>query len=131
MTVFRSAQVVLFSRDIGRAVAFYTALGFAERFRTPDTGEPIHVDLELDGYRIGLAGERSTREDHGLAPVARGQRAAVILWTDDTPAGFRRLVELGATPVTAPAPWLGRLLIAWVEDPDGHLVQVVQDIAAR
>lgn len=81
----------------------------------------------LDGYRIGLATEDSTRDDHGLDPVAHGQRAAVIHWTDDTRSGFARLVSLGATPVKAPEPWLGRLLIAWVEDPDGHLVQVVQD----
>ncbi|WP_164743597.1 VOC family protein [Microbacterium sulfonylureivorans] len=47
--------------------------------------------------------------------------------TDDAPAGFQRLIELGARPVKEPSPWLGRLLIAWVEDPDGHLVQVVQD----
>jgi hypothetical protein len=26
-----------------------------------------------------------------------------------------------------PSPWLGRLLIAWVEDPDGHPVQLVQE----
>lgn len=30
------------------------------------------------------------RNDHGLDPVAEGQRAAVILWTDDTPAGYAR-----------------------------------------
>jgi hypothetical protein len=28
--------------------------------------------------------------------------------------------------VRPPEPWLDRLLIAWVEDPDGHVVQVVQ-----
>ncbi|MCW2853160.1 MAG: hypothetical protein JWM84_2824 [Nocardioides sp.] len=27
-----------------------------------------------------------------------------------------------------PEPWLGRLLIAWAEDPDGHLIQVVQRV---
>ncbi|MGL5908639.1 MAG: VOC family protein, partial [Phycicoccus sp.] len=84
------------------------------------------VDLVLDGYRLGLATERSTREDHALDPVAHGQRAAVILWSDDAAAGFARLVELGAEPLHPPRPWLGRLLIAWVEDPDGHLVQVVE-----
>jgi hypothetical protein len=64
---------------------------------------------------------------YGLNPVTEGQRAAVVLWTDDTHAAYARLQELGARPVTAPEPWLDWLLIAWVEDPDGHLVQVVQD----
>jgi hypothetical protein len=30
--------------------------------------------------------------------------------------------------VKPPEPWLGRLLIAWAEDPDGHLIQVVQSV---
>jgi hypothetical protein len=59
-------------------------------------------------------------------PVVSGQRAAVILWNDDTPTAYGRLQELGAKPVKAPEPWLESLLIAWVEDPAGHLVQVVQ-----
>lgn len=128
MALFHTPQIVLFTRDIERAAAFYRALGFEEVFRTPTSGTPIHVDLALDGYRLGLATETSTREDHGLDPVVSGQRAAVILWTDDVPFAFDRLVELGATPVAAPALWLDALLIAWAEDPDGHLVQVVQTV---
>lgn len=50
----------------------------------------------------------------------------MILWTEDTAAAYERLQELGAKAVKPPAPWLGRLLVAWVEDPDGHLLQVVQ-----
>jgi catechol 2,3-dioxygenase-like lactoylglutathione lyase family enzyme len=126
VVTFRTPQVVLFSRDLERAAAFYRALGFEEVFRTPQEGTPIHVDLALDGYRIGLASETSTREDHGLEPVVDGQRAAVILWTDDTVAAYDRVQELGGKPVKGPSPWLGRLLIAWVEDLDGHLVQDVQ-----
>ncbi len=127
MADFRSPQIVLFSSDVERAAAFYTAIGFSEVFRTPADGEPIHVDLVLDGYRLGIASETSTREDHGLDPVVEGQRAAVILWTDDTPAGYERLLRHGATPVKPPSRWLDRLLIAWAADPDGHLIQVVQD----
>ena len=127
--MFKAPQVVLFSRDLAHAADFYRALGFEEVFRIPREGTPIHIDLALDGYRIGLASEASTRDDHGLDPVVAGQRAAVILWTDDTPAAYVRLQELGATPVKAPEPWLDRLLIAWVEDTDGHLIQVVQSAA--
>ena len=131
MRMFRQPQIVLFSKDPAAAASFYEGLGFEEVFRTPTDGPPIHVDLVLDGYRIGLASEASTRDDHGLAPAVEGQRAAVILWTDDTLAAYARLQELGATAVKSPAPWLGRLLIAWVQDPDGHLIQVVQETAPR
>lgn len=126
VSIFKTPQVVLFSRNLPRAVEFYKCLGFQEVFRTPAEGVPIHVDLALDGYRIGLASETSTRDDHGLDPVIEGQRAAVILWTEDTPSAYETIQAAGAEAVKEPAPWLGRLLIAWVKDPDGHLIQIVQ-----
>lgn len=70
----------------------------------------------------------STRDDHGLDPVTEGQRAAVILWTDDTPAAFADLTARGFPPLAPPHPWLGRLLVAWVSDPDGNPIQIVQDL---
>jgi len=123
MSVFKSPQIVLFCRDVSRAAQFYMSLGFEEAFRSPHDGRPIHVELTLDGDRIGLASEESTRNDHGMDPVVSGQRAAVILWTDDTPSAYARIQQLGARPVKAPEPWVARLLIAWVEDPEEHLIQ--------
>ena len=125
--MFREPQVILFSPDLPRAAAFYTALGFTETFRTPAEGDPIHVDLVLDGYKLGIATVESTRDDHGLDPIGTGQRAAVILWTDDTPAAYERLVADGVPGLKPPHEFLGRLLIAWVADPDGNPVQIVQD----
>jgi catechol 2,3-dioxygenase-like lactoylglutathione lyase family enzyme len=126
--MFRSPQVVLFSADVERAADFYRALGFNEVFRTPDDGDPIHVDLVLDGYRIGIASVDSTREHHGIDALEEGKRAAVILWTDDVPEALAAIAELGAPVLAQPDEWLGRLLIAWVADPDGHPVQIVQDL---
>jgi catechol 2,3-dioxygenase-like lactoylglutathione lyase family enzyme len=126
---FREPQVVLFSPDVPRAAAFYKSLGFEEVFRTPATGEPIHVDLVLDAYRIGIASVASTRDDHGLDPVATGQRAAVVLWTDDVPTAYAELVSVGALGLHPPHEWLGRLLIAWLADPDGNPVQLVQPLS--
>jgi len=126
--VFRSPQIVLFSRDVERAAAFYAGLGFAEVYRVPTEGPPIHVDLVLDGYRIGIASVDSTRDDHGLDAVADGVRAAVVVWTDDTQAAFDDLVARGCPPLAPPTRWLDRLLIAWLADPDGHAVQIVQDL---
>jgi catechol 2,3-dioxygenase-like lactoylglutathione lyase family enzyme len=126
--MFRTPQVVLFSDDLPRAVAFYSSLGFTEIFRVPTEGEPIHVDLALDGYKIGIASVASTRDDHGLDPVPEGQRAAVILWTDDTAAAFAKLTANGARGLVAPHEGLGRLLIAWIADPDGNPIQIVQHL---
>ena len=124
--MFRTPQVVLFSGDVSRAAAFYESLGFRETFRVPADGEPIHVDLVLDGYQVGIASVESTREDHDLQPVAEGQRAAIVLWTDDTRAAYAKLVEAGAPALADPHEWLGRLLISWTADPDGHPIQIVQ-----
>jgi catechol 2,3-dioxygenase-like lactoylglutathione lyase family enzyme len=126
--LFRRPQVILFSADLPRAVAFYATLGFRETFRVPAGGDPIHVDLALDGYAIGIASVASTRQDHGLDPVAEGQRAAVILWTDDVSSAYETLVDAGAAALAAPHRWLERLLIAWVADPDGNPVQIVQQL---
>jgi catechol 2,3-dioxygenase-like lactoylglutathione lyase family enzyme len=125
---FRSPQVILFSADLPRAAAFYAGLGFTETFRVPTDGEPIHVDLVLDGYKIGIASAASTRDDHGLDPIAEGQRAAVILWTDDTTAAYAQLVASGAPALAPPHLWLDRLLIAWTADPDGNPIQIVQPL---
>jgi glyoxylase I family protein len=126
--MFRTPQVILFSEDVLRAAAFYARLGFTETFRVPAEGEPIHVDLALDGYKIGIASVASTRDDHGLDPVPEGQRAAVILWTDDTTAAFGELTASGAPALASPYEWLGRLLIAWTADPDGNPIQIVQSL---
>lgn len=128
MSGFRTPQVILFSQNLPRAVAFYSSLGFEEIFRVPTEGEPIHVDLALDGYKIGIASVASTRDDHGLDPVPEGQRAAIILRTDDTRAAFAELTANGAAGLVPPHEWLGRLLIAWIADPDGNPIQIVQHL---
>jgi catechol 2,3-dioxygenase-like lactoylglutathione lyase family enzyme len=126
--MFVTRQVIRFSHNLPCAVAFCSSLGFEETFRVPTEGDPIHVDLVLDGYRIGIASVASTRDDHGLDPVPDGQRAAVILWTDDTPAAFAELTANGAPGLVPPHEWLGRLLIAWIADPDGNPIQLFQDL---
>lgn len=126
--LFRAPQVILFSADVERAAAFYRQLGFRETFRVPATGEPIHVDLVLGGYKIGFASIRSSRDDHGLDPAASGQRATVTLWTDDTAKAYEQLVAAGVAALQPPRRWLDSLLIAWIQDPDGHPVQIVQHL---
>jgi len=125
---FTAPEVILFSGDVERAAEFYKRLGFAETFRVPQEGAPIHVDLQLDGYKIGFASIDSARQDHGLNPVTSGQRATVTLWTQDTARAYQALTALGVPGLAAPSVWLGRLLIAWVQDPDEHPVQLVQRI---
>jgi catechol 2,3-dioxygenase-like lactoylglutathione lyase family enzyme len=126
---FTAPQVILFSADVEQAGAFYRRLGFQETFRVPDEGPPIHVDLVLGEYKIGFASIASSREHHGLRPVDEGQRATVTLWTQDTIAAYRSLTAAGVPGLAEPRVWLDRLLIGWIEDPDGHPIQLVQRLA--
>jgi catechol 2,3-dioxygenase-like lactoylglutathione lyase family enzyme len=120
-------QVILFTADVDRAARFYRGLGFTETFRaTGPDGGAIHVDLELDGYRIGFALLSSARDDHGLDPVEEGQRATLTLWADDVRAEHDRLTAAGVPSLAAPRVWLDRLLVAWLRDPDGHPLQLCQ-----
>lgn len=127
--MFSNPQVVLFCDDVDAAAAFYTRLGFEEVFRTPESGTPKHVDVVLDGMRLGLAGHEASTEDHGFPTNREPDRATVILWCQDADAGFRALVEAGATAMSEPHPFLTNLRIAWARDLDGHPIQVVQRVA--
>jgi catechol 2,3-dioxygenase-like lactoylglutathione lyase family enzyme len=123
---FRTPQVVLLVADVEAAAAFYRRFGFVERFRTPASGTPIHVDLALDGTVLGLASIDSTRDDHGIGPIVQGMRAAVVIWTDDVAQAIEELSSEGVEVLRRPYRWLDRLTVAWVSDPDGHAVQLVQ-----
>jgi hypothetical protein len=100
---FTTPEVILFSGDVARAAEFYKTLGFAETFRVPREGPPIHVDLQLDGYKIGFASIESARQDHGLDPVTSGQRATITLWTQDTARAYRTLTTAGIPGLAVPS----------------------------
>lgn len=126
--MFSNPQIVLFCEDVEVASAFYQRLGFDEEFRTPREGRPKHVDVVLDGVRLGLAGHDASAEDHGFPTNREPDRATVVLWCDDVDAGYAALVDAGATPLAEPHPFLESLRIAWARDPDGHPIQVVQRV---
>lgn len=129
MPTYSSPQVNLYATDVRRTVAFYEVLGFVEIFRTPAEGAPIHVEMVLDGFKVGIADAGSARRDHGLDVVPGGRGGEVCVWTDDTDAAYAELLGRGATSMSAPHDWLGRLRVAWVADPDGHPVELVQVVA--
>lgn len=127
MPVFNRPMINLYSRDLLQAVAFYSGCGFTERFRTPATGEPSHIELTLDGFTIGIATIDAARDDHGLDPKGDGRWIEIVLWTDDTDAALRDLAEKGAKVLSQAHTFLdGKLRAAWIADPDGNPVQLVQ-----
>jgi len=128
--MFRAPQITFYSEQLVRLRDFYLGLGFEERFRFPAAGEPIHVELVLDGFNLGIADVASARKDHGLAPVLTGRAAELVLWCDDTDGEFARLTAAGCAALSEPHDWLGSLRIAWIADPDGNPIQLVQKVGS-
>ena len=95
-------MINLYSHDLAEAVAFYETFGFVETFRAPPSGTPVHVELTLEGFRLGTATVEAARADHGLDPKGEGRRIEIVLWTDDTDAAVRQVEDRGA-PVLSPA----------------------------
>ena len=127
MPAFRNPMINLHSRDLGRAAAFYSELGFVEAFRTPLLGAPVHIELMLDGFTLGIATMEAAKEHHNLRPGGEGRWIEIVVWTDDADAAVNALVSKGA-PLLSPARDFvdGALRAAWVADPDGNPVQIVQ-----
>ena len=123
---FSAPQINLYSGDIQRAMDFYAALGFTERFRYEPQGKPVHVELMLDGFTLGIADIEAARADHGLSPSLDGRAIEVVLWCDDTDEAFVRLTAAGAKALSEPHDWLDNLRLAWIADPDGNPVQLAQ-----
>jgi catechol 2,3-dioxygenase-like lactoylglutathione lyase family enzyme len=119
-------QVNLFTDEIEQTVEFYRRLGFAESFRTPTDGSPTHVEVRAAGLTIGVASERIGNE-LGLEVAAGTGSAEVLLWVDDVEDACATALAAGGTPVSAPDEDGGRLRHAWVRDPSGHLLELVEE----
>ena len=124
--MFTGAQVNLYVRDVERSVAFYAAAGFEETYRASVELRPVHVEMRLGGWTLGLAAESAARDDHGLDVSADGNAAEIVLWTEDTEAAYAALLAAGASSMREPHHVQdGALHVAWVADPDGNPIEVV------
>src|SRR5215831_6103985 len=102
MPLFKAPMINLYARDLSRAVAFYTQLGFEETFRTPSSGPPVHVELKLDGFTLGIATVEAAQQHHKLDPKGEGRWIEIVLWTEDTDAAVRTLAANGAAVLSPP-----------------------------
>jgi hypothetical protein len=101
MPTFRDPMINLYSHDLSQAAAFYSELGFVETFRTPASGEPVHMELTKDGFTLGIATMEAAKQQHNLRPGGEGHWIEIVLWTDDTDAAVNALVAR-ARPFSLP-----------------------------
>lgn len=126
---FARPQVNLFVDDVGASVAFFLDhCGFTETFRTPEEGPPVHVEMVLDDFTLGVADHSSGEDMHALGGSTPGlPQCDLTLWCDDADLAYEGLLAAGATPVSEPHDFLGNRA-AWVKEPGGHLVSVVAKV---
>jgi catechol 2,3-dioxygenase-like lactoylglutathione lyase family enzyme len=124
--MFHTPAINIYTRDILKLIAFYERLGFQEKFRTPGEGTPKHVELSLDQFTLGIATVEAATGDHGLRPDLNGRSIEIVLWSDDTDHDYEHLTTIGAKSLSPPHNFLSDLRVAWVADPDGNPIQIVQ-----
>lgn len=124
--MFATPLVNLYTHDIEAGIAFYRDLfSFAETFRTPQEGIPTHVELRLEGFTIGLSSVEAARRVHGVEAAPGSPAMALVVWTDDVDAAYRKLVAAGVPAVQPPHDGSNNNRSALLRDPDGNLVEIV------
>jgi catechol 2,3-dioxygenase-like lactoylglutathione lyase family enzyme len=120
--------VVIIVEDLDRALAFYTrVLGLALGHRSGPfaqlaTGATRICLYRRDamqatlGYRIGPARDDSPGFELGFKVA-------------DVDAAYAELVEQGAVSATPPADRHWGQRTAYIKDPDGHLIELAQDLS--
>lgn len=130
--MFTDAFVNLYTNDIEAGLRFYRdLLGFEERFRTPTKGTPEHVELVLNGFRLGLASVEAARRVHGVDPAPGSPAMVLVIWTGDVDAAVEQLRSAGAPVVQPPHNTGNSTRNALLRDPDGNLVEIVAKVSSR
>jgi lactoylglutathione lyase len=121
------AYTILYVANVARALDFYEqAYGFPRRFlhESGTYGELETGDTTLS-FAVLELGEMNFLGGVEHPSQARKPFPSEIAFsTDDVASAYQRSLEAGALAVTAPKekPW-GQV-VAYVRDPDGHLIEL-------
>jgi lactoylglutathione lyase len=119
---------VLYASDVTTVAAFYELLGFSEQSRFPvGTPDPGYIRLVRDGSQLGITSEESPRWLAGITP-GPGPRHQFCVYVADLDATLNGL-RLVATVLREPAAMPWGQLEAYVADPEGNVVVIVQAAA--
>jgi lactoylglutathione lyase len=112
-------------RDIDASLRFYRALGFEERGRLNfDSAYNVYMGLAGDEDRLELTVNVGREQPYDLGDGYNH----LALTVEDIDAALERLAEIGVQPETPPYRPGGRdelPLIAFVADPDGYRVELI------
>lgn len=126
LNVFVTGFVNLYTRDIEAGLRFYRdLLGFTETFRTPAEGIPEHVELELNGFMVGLGTVEAAKRVHGVDATPGKPAMVLVVWTDDVDKACADLAVAGVLVLQRPHDTGNNNRDALLCDPDGNLVEIV------
>lgn len=122
--------MILIVDDLDRTLDFYTAvLGLRLGHRS---GE--YAQLDTGTTRLGFYTRTAMTQAVGFplnTPAADAPGFEIGFKVPDVDAAYTELVAKGATATTPPTtrPWGQRT--AYVRDPDGHLIELAQDLGKK
>ena len=121
--------VILIVEDMDRALRFYTdVLGLRLGHRSGD-----YAQLDTGATRLGLYTRGAMGKTLGMSlkpPAHDAPGFEIGFKVPDVEEVFSELVGRGASAVMPPTdrPWGQRT--AYVRDPDGHLIELAQDLSS-
>ena len=126
MTPQRVTLITLGVADLGRAKAFYAALGW-----TPAADEGEVVFYQMNGMVLGFFGLEPLAKDQGRPDAKLGTGAMTLAqnFTTDAQvdAAYVLALKAGATPLKAPEKVFWGGYSGYYADPDGHVWEVAQN----
>ena len=127
--MFVTGLVNLYTRDIEAALHFYRdLLGFAETFCTPAESIPEHVELQLNGFAVGLGTVEAAKRVHGVEAAPGSPAMVLVVWTDDVDNACQELAAAGVPVLQPPHNTGNNNRNALLRDPDGNLVEIVAKV---
>jgi catechol 2,3-dioxygenase-like lactoylglutathione lyase family enzyme len=119
--------VILIVQDLDRALRFYTqVLGLKLGHRSGD-----YVQLDTGAMRLALYTRSAMGKTLGMsleAPVSNAPGFEIGFKVPNVDATFSELVAGGASPLAPPTNRFWGQRTAYVRDPDGHLIELAQDL---
>jgi catechol 2,3-dioxygenase-like lactoylglutathione lyase family enzyme len=119
--------VILYVPDVRKTLAFYErAFGLKQRFLSDDAS---FGDVHTGSLLLGFASVEMSRKNwkggvHVSDPKGAPPAFEIGIETDDVAGVVKRAADAGATVLAPPEtkPW-GQT-VAFLKDPDGHVVEV-------
>ena len=127
MELIRPDYVVLIVEELDRALRFYTeVLGLRLGHRS---GE--YAQFDTGSTRLALYTRRAMTEILGIsldAPAAHAPGFEIGFKVADADTAFSDFVARGALPAVPPTDRAWGQRTGYVRDPDGHLIELAQDL---